>query len=66
MDDVISNFIQSKQFGITMQFKGVNSTLHYKCEYTKPTSVDIVPRKRSRHSSPIILPKIYFYALLFF
>lgn len=59
MDDVISNFIQSKQFGITMQFKGVNSTLHYKCKYTKPTSVDIVPRKRSRHSSPIILPKIY-------
>lgn len=59
MDDVISNFIQSKQYGITMQFKGVNSTLHYKCEYTKPTSIDAVPRRRSRHSSPVILPQIY-------
>lgn len=59
MDDVISNFIQSRQYGITMQFKGMNSTLHYKCEYTKPTSIDVVPRRRSRHSSPVILPQIY-------
>lgn len=59
MDEVISSFIESKQYGITMQFKGVNSTLHYKCEYTKPTSVDVIPRRRSRHSSPIILPQIY-------
>ena len=59
MDEVISNFIRSKLYGITMQFKGVNSTLHYKCEYTKPTSSEGVPRRRSRHSSPIILPQIY-------
>lgn len=58
MDEVISSFIQSKQHGITMQFKGVNSTLHYKCDYTKPISSD-KPTRRSRHLSPIILPQIY-------
>lgn len=59
MDDVISNFIQSKQSGVVMQYKGINSTLHYKCGYTIPTSADVIPRRRSKPSSPVILPKFY-------
>lgn len=59
MDEIVSNFIKDKLYGITMQFKGVNSTLHYKCDYSKPTSSDVqIPNKR-RRSSPIILPKMY-------
>lgn len=58
MDEIVSNFIKDKLYGITMQFKGVNSTLHYKCDYSKPTSSDVQIMNR-RRSSPITLPKMY-------
>ena len=34
MDMIITNFINEKQHDVKMQFKGMNSTLNYKCEYT--------------------------------
>ena len=59
MDKVISDFIETKLYGIIMQYKSGNNILHYKCEYTKPTVTEEMPRTRSKHTSPVIMPKSY-------
>ena len=59
MDKVISDFIEKKLYGIIMQYKSANNVLHYKCEYTNSTSTEELPRTRSKHTSPIVMPKSY-------